>query len=74
MVSSKHAPCAVIQAEQMRVTMNPADVALYAWLFPVVLQIVLPLLVLSGWLVLKLPLMLLSGHDAETAAKEIRVS
>lgn len=54
--------------------MNPADLALYAWLFPVVLQIVLPLLVLSGWLVLKLPLMLLSGHTAETRAKEIRVS
>ena len=54
--------------------MNVADFALYVWLLSVVLQIVILLVVLSGWLVLKLFLMLFSRETKETATEEVFVS
>ncbi len=44
--------------------MNPADFAVYAWLSHVVIQIVIPLIVLSVWLVLKLPMVLFGKQTA----------
>lgn len=50
--------------------MSASDVALYAWLFPVVVQIVLPLVVLLGWMVIKLPLSLFSRDKSTTFAEQ----
>ena len=44
--------------------MNPTDFAVYAWLSPVVIQIVLPLVVLSVWLALKVPMVLFGKQTA----------
>ncbi len=54
--------------------MIAADFAPYVWLFPVVLQIVLPLVVLSGWLVLKLPLLLFGRRAAGTEDTKVFAS
>ncbi len=52
--------------------MNPADFAVYAWLSPVVIQIVLPLIVLSVWLVIKLPMLLFGKQAVVRDAEGIR--
>jgi hypothetical protein len=39
--------------------MNFSDYIVYLWLFPFTAQILLPLLVLGGWSLLKLPTVLL---------------
>ena len=41
--------------------MNISDFIVYLWLFPVVLQILLPLAVLCGWTVIKLPVLLIGN-------------
>ena len=38
--------------------MNFGDYTLYLWLFPVAFQILLPLVVLCGWTVFKIPSLL----------------
>ena len=50
--------------------MGISDVVLYAWLYPVVIQIVLPLAVLFGWMVIKLPLSLLGREKSTTLAEQ----
>ena len=50
--------------------MDVGDFALYAWLFPVVVQIALPLAVLLGWMVIKLPLSLLGREKSTTLAEQ----
>ena len=67
-------PHASPQAQMMRAIMNPSDFAVYAWFFPVVFQIILPLVVLSGWLVLKLPSVLFGKQTAEMDAEEVLAS
>lgn len=55
--------------------MDVGDFALYAWLFPVVFQIVLPLAVFCGWTVIRIPLLLLGRHGTEeTLGKEVFAS
>ncbi len=39
--------------------MEISNYIVYLWLFPVVLQIILPLVTLCGWMVMKLPAILL---------------
>ncbi len=38
--------------------MKISDYLVYLWILPVVLQIILPLVILCGWLVIKLPALL----------------
>lgn len=38
--------------------MNISDYLVYLWMLPVVLQIILPFVILCGWLVMKLPALL----------------
>ena len=52
--------------------MNPTDFAVYAWLSPVVIQIVLPMVVLSVWLVIKLPMLLLGKQSKIRDSEGIR--
>ena len=54
--------------------MDVGDFALYAWLLPVVVQIVLPLALFCGWLVIKLPLMLLGRDKPTTLAEQVLAS
>jgi hypothetical protein len=54
--------------------MGASDIALYAWLFPVIGQIVLPLVVLFGWMVIKLPLSLLGRDKSTTLAEQALAS
>ena len=50
--------------------MRPSEYLILLLFFPVVLQIILPLVVLCGWMVIKLPLMLLGRDDPTTLAEE----
>ena len=54
--------------------MSPSEYLILLLFFPVVLQIVLPLLVLCGWMVIKLPLSLLGRDATTTLAKEALAS
>ena len=58
----------------MRAIMNPTEFAVYAWPFPVVLQIILPLVVLSGFLVLKLSMTVFGKQTAELNAERTLAS
>ena len=54
--------------------MGISDFAPYAWLFPVVVQIVIPLVVLLGWMVIKLPLSLFGRERPTTLAEQALAS
>ncbi len=45
--------------------MNFGDYAVYLWLIPVVFQIFLPLVLLCGWMVIKLPFLLFGSKSSE---------
>ena len=54
--------------------MSPIEYVVLLLFFPVVLQIVLPLMVLCGWMVLKLPLSLLRRGETTTLAEQALAS
>ena len=44
--------------------MHISDYLVYLWLIPVSLQIIVPLAILCGWTVLKLPLLFVSSKSS----------
>ena len=49
--------------------MDVGDFAFYVWLLPVVLQIVLPLTLFLGWVVIKMPMLVLGKAKSEIHAE-----
>lgn len=45
--------------------MNASDYIAYLWLIPVVLQIILPIIILCGWSLTKLPALLFGDSRPE---------
>ena len=54
--------------------MDPGEYLILLLFFPLVLQIILPMVVLCGWMVIKLPLSLLGRDAATTRAEEALAS
>ena len=50
--------------------MGVSDFVVYVWLFPVAVQIVLPLIILVGSMVIKLPMSLLSREKTINIADQ----
>jgi hypothetical protein len=50
--------------------MGPGEYLILLLFFPVVMQIIVPLMVLCGWMVIKLPLSLLGWDEPTTLAEE----
>ena len=53
------------------IIVNLTDYVVFLWLFPVFLCIILPLLILCGWVVVKLPSLLFGKKTPRVEAEQI---
>ena len=54
--------------------MHFSDYLVYLWLIPITLQILLPLVILCGWTIIKLPSLLFGSKDLMRSADAVYTS